>query len=81
MVVTFPFLHALGDDYAYRDVHGRLDALSGDELGMRHLDLLPVYEEYKPGKLVVGKVDAHPNEFAHELAAEAIAEFLEPELK
>jgi len=80
MVVTFPFLHAIGDDYAYRDVHGKLGAF-WNELGVPHLDLLPVFEEHKPGKLVVGKVDAHPNEFAHELAADAIVEFLEPELK
>ena len=80
MVVTFPFLHGLGDDYAYRDVHERLDVF-WNELDVPHLDLLPIYEGYKPGKLVVGSADAHPNEFAHGLAAAAIGEFLEPELR
>jgi hypothetical protein len=80
MVVTFPFLHDLGDDYAYRDVHERLDPF-WNASDVPQLDLLPIYEGYEPGKLAVGSVDAHPNEFEHGLAAAAIGEFLEPELR
>jgi len=32
---------------------------------------------YNPGKLTVNTYDAHPNEFAHALASQAIAEFIE----
>lgn len=75
MVVTFPFLHSLGPDYAYKDIHGRLKAF-WDELGVANLDLLDLYLPYRPGELVIGKYDVHPNEFAHRLAAEEIERFL-----
>ena len=39
-VVTFPFLDALGPDYAYKTVHEELDRF-WRELGVPHLDLLP----------------------------------------
>jgi hypothetical protein len=75
MVVTFPFLHSPGPDYAYEDIHGRLEAF-WDELGVANLDLRDLYLPYSPGELVIGKYDAHPNEFAHGLAAEEIERFL-----
>ncbi len=74
-VVTFPFLHALGKSYEYAAVHRKLDAFWREQ-GVPHLDLWPLYTDYKPKELVVGKFDAHPNEFAHELAAQAIEAFL-----
>ncbi len=77
VVVTFPFLHSLGPDYEYRHVHRMLDAFWQSE-GVPHLDLLPMYERYKPSQLVVNARDAHPNPFAHSLAADTILEFLEP---
>ena len=75
-VVTFPFLHALGPDYAYAAVHERLGRLWG-ALGVPHLDLLDVYAGMSPDELVVNRFDAHPNERAHALAADAIGAFLE----
>jgi hypothetical protein len=76
-VVTFPFLHApLDDTYEYRFVHEQLETF-WRELKVPCLDLLPVYQGQPPRKLVVNRFDAHPNEFAHQLAAEAIRKFLE----
>jgi hypothetical protein len=76
LVVTFPFLHApLDDTYEYRFVHQRL-AEFWRGLKVPHLDLLTVYEGLPPRKLVVNRFDAHPSEFAHKLAAEAIQKFL-----
>ena len=80
MVVTFPFLQALGPDYTFAPVHEKLGAF-WKENGVPHLDLLSVYKSYEPGQLVVGKYDAHPNEFAHKRAAAAIDLFLEQEMK
>jgi len=74
-VVTFPFLHALGDGYPYAAAHARLDAL-WRSLDVPHLDLLSVYQGMSPEDLVVSDVDAHPNERAHALAARAIERFL-----
>ena len=80
MVVTFPFLQNLGPNYPYADVHEKLNAFWTDQ-GIPHLDLLETYKPFKPSQLVVGKYDAHPNEFAHKKAAEAIDGFLDQEVK
>ncbi|MCE9613736.1 MAG: SGNH/GDSL hydrolase family protein [Lentisphaerae bacterium] len=79
MVVTFPFLHALGPEYPYADVHRKLDAFWKD-LGVPHLDLLNTYTGMPPRDLVIGKYDAHPNLRAHALAAKAIGAFVESHL-
>jgi hypothetical protein len=42
-----------------------------------HLDMPPVYAELPIESLTVNFYDTHPNEFAHELAAREIADFLE----
>ncbi|MCX5660979.1 MAG: hypothetical protein NTW19_14840 [Planctomycetota bacterium] len=76
VVVTFPFLENLGPDYKYRDVHRRLDDFWRG-LGVPHLDLLAILESHKGEHLVVNAHDPHPNERAHELAAEAILHFLD----
>jgi lysophospholipase L1-like esterase len=76
LVVTFPFLHELGDHYEYAGVHKQLDAFWAG-LGVPHLDLLSTYSGMKNSSLVVNKHDAHPNEKAHRLAADAITGFLE----
>jgi lysophospholipase L1-like esterase len=39
-------------------------------------DLLPVLSKRRPTELTVNRLDAHPNELAHELAAEAIEQEL-----
>jgi lysophospholipase L1-like esterase len=74
-VVTFPFLHALGPRYEYRFIHEKLDGL-WRELGVPHLDLLPVFEGLPSSALTVNRYDAHPNERANQMAAEAIDQWL-----
>jgi hypothetical protein len=78
-VVTFPFLHALGPAYPWQSVHDELDQLWRD-LNVPHLDLLPCYTNYPPARLTINRFDAHPNEFANQLAAEAMDKFLSPRL-
>jgi lysophospholipase L1-like esterase len=75
-VVTFPFLHALGPHYSYRPVHEKLDVF-WRSLGVPHLDLLPVFEGLPPSRLTVNRFDAHPNEYANQLAAAAIDKWLQ----
>lgn len=79
LVVTFPFLHAVGPDYGFRGAHEKLGAL-WMELGVPHLDLLTVYGDLPSRSLTVGAFDAHPNEHASRLAANAIEKFLDGEL-
>ena len=75
-VVTFPFLHALGPDYEYRAIHDKLDRL-WLELGVPQLDLLSIYEGLPSSQVTVNRYDAHPNERANALAAEAIDKWLQ----
>ena len=70
-VVTFPFLQNLGPRYEYQFVHDRLDQC-WHELNVPHLDLLPVFQNLPARKITVNQFDAHPNEYAHRLAAEAL---------
>ncbi len=74
-VVTFPFLHELGADNPYRTVHEKLGAF-WQRNGVPHLDLLPVFESHAGEDLIVHSRDPHPNERAHQLAADAIAAFV-----
>ena len=79
MVVTFPFLHALDGDYEYGQIHRDIDDF-WQAANVPHLDLLSLYDDYKADELVVNPYDAHPNVFAHSLAAKSIAEFIEMEM-
>jgi hypothetical protein len=78
-VVTFPFLHALGPKYDYGFVHEEFDRF-WKEQNVPHLDLLPVYAGMASSALTVNAHDAHPNERAHQLAADAINRVLWPML-
>ncbi len=73
-VVTFPFLNALGRDYEYQFVHDQLNQFWRD-LQVPQLDLLPVFRDLPPKQVTVNRYDAHPNEYASKLAAEAIDKF------
>jgi hypothetical protein len=70
VVAIFPFMANLHDD-AFESAHRTLT----DEfkaMGVRSLDLLPVYRDSGGESLVVGAFDAHPNEAAHAIAADEI---------
>lgn len=79
-VVTFPFLHSLGESYPYVEVHAQLDDF-WRERGVPHLDLLPLFKGMRPEELTVNRFDAHPNERASAMAAQEIGRFLEGLLK
>jgi hypothetical protein len=74
-LAVFPFLHNLGPDYPFAEAHRRLT-----EYCRRHeipvVDLAPVLEPHRDQGLTVNRYDAHPNERAHRLAADAIYEHL-----
>ena len=71
-VVVFPFVGRWGPDYRFHAAHDALTA-AWTALGARVVDLRTTYQGMDAEDLVVGRYDAHPNERAHALAAEAIA--------
>jgi hypothetical protein len=78
-VVTWPMLNRLGKDYPFRETHERLDAF-WKSLSVAHLDLYGVFENRDASDLVVNRFDAHPNEEAHRIAAQAVLTFLDAEM-
>ncbi len=70
-IAVFPFVHNLGARYPFGDAH-RLIVDYCREHGVPALDLRPVLEPHAGEGLTVSAFDAHPNERAHKLAADAI---------
>lgn len=78
-VAVFPFLHNLGPAYPFAAAHQKLvDHCHNHQIPA--LDLAPVLEPHLAEVLVVNRFDAHPNERAHQLAAEAMERDLLPDL-
>ena len=70
-VVIFPFMHVLGNDYPFRPVHQQL-VRACEANGIPVIDLESDLSQHAAEGLTVNRFDAHPNERAHQLAAEAI---------
>ena len=75
-MVVFPFIHALGTDYAFAEAHRALAEFWASQ-GIPMLDLLPAFDGEQSDALRVNARDAHPNERANEIAARAILAFLD----
>ncbi len=78
ILVIFPVFDGPMDDaYHYPDLHAKVREV-GQQLGIPVLDLLDAYRGVDGYRLAVTPFsDAHPNELAHRLAADAILDFLE----
>ncbi len=72
LVLTLPYLEAMP---RLRFANEKLDRY-WEENGIPHLDLLDVFSNVPPDKLIVNSHDSHPNAYAHALAASAIDAFL-----
>lgn len=79
LVVTFPFLHALGDDYPYQNIHRQMENFWKQQQ-VPHLDLLSLYQSGSAEEYMISPRDVHPNEHAHRLAAESVREFVDSAL-
>jgi lysophospholipase L1-like esterase len=81
-MVIFPFVRDVGENYPFRAAHKRIvDFCRAEKIPV--LDLEPVFRPLASDNLVVSRFDAHPNERAHAIAAEAIehdllADFFQP---
>lgn len=75
LVVVFPFFYNLSNQYPFQIIHDQLQK-SCAEAGIAILDLLPYFKAYNGPELWVHPVDQHPNEIAHDIAAQAISKYL-----
>ena len=78
VVMIFPLFWKLDRGYPFADIHQKLVAFF-ERYDIRHLDLLPVFEGQRADRLWAAPTDFHPNEIAHEMAAEALWTYLEEE--
>jgi hypothetical protein len=72
-VVVFPLFSQWGEGYSFDGCHDRI-AEAWRSLGVDVVDLREAYRGVSGSDLVVNRFDAHPNERAHEIAADAILE-------
>ncbi|MHC4878200.1 MAG: SGNH/GDSL hydrolase family protein [Planctomycetota bacterium] len=70
-IVVFPFLHNLGPDYPFREIHAQIRR-GCDDLQIRCVDLEPALNQHSDETLTVNPFDAHPNELAHSIVADAL---------
>lgn len=70
-IVIFPFLHNLGPDYPFRAAHRQIVEYC-QTAAIPVLDLEPILAPAASQSLTVNRFDAHPNELAHRLAAQAM---------
>ena len=75
-IVAFPFLQDLGGEYSFAVAHEQLGKYC-QEHNTPYLDLRSTLAPHASEGLVVNRFDSHPNARAHELAAEALAPWLE----
>ncbi len=77
-MVLFPWLFRL-DDYPLGGVHQRMRALA-EELRVSYLDLFDTFGGMAADDVRISRGNEHPNAHGHQLAADAIVEFLRREL-
>jgi hypothetical protein len=75
VLVVFPVLYGLQDDYPLAGVMAEIEKFArSNEITV--FSLLPAFQGKNGEELWVSATDQHPNERAHGIAAQAIAEFL-----
>lgn len=75
VLMIFPVLWHLSDDYPFAGIHETV-ASSARALGIPVLDLLPEFEGHDGPELWVHPTDQHPNEIAHAIVGNALYRFL-----
>ena len=80
--MLFPFMQDLGPDYPFRSAHEKLKTWA-NEHDVPVLDMEPLLSAHRNEPIRVNAFDAHPNEYANQLFAEAMYQWLkdDPRLK
>ncbi|MBW2418959.1 MAG: SGNH/GDSL hydrolase family protein [Deltaproteobacteria bacterium] len=74
-IAIFPFMIELDEDYPLGEIHGLVSERAQRD-GTPYLDLLPRFLGRRYTDLWVHPTDQHPNETAHAIASDALADFL-----
>jgi lysophospholipase L1-like esterase len=76
VLAIFPVLWRLSDDYPFAEIHQTVAEFAG-QTGIPVVDLHPAFVGHDGPELWVHPNNQHPNEVAHEIAAEALYGFLQ----
>jgi hypothetical protein len=74
VIIIFPLLYDF-DNYPFTDIHKSIKEFCARE-NIPVLDLLPSFSKHKAKELWVNPTDQHPNEIAHDIAANVLFDFL-----
>jgi len=74
IILLFPLMDNF-EKYPFKGIHGKINEFCKKN-DILLLDLLPAFSRYKDRDLWVHFIDHHPNEKAHEIAAEQLYEFI-----
>jgi hypothetical protein len=75
LVVVFPLLYDF-EKYRFSSIHKKIESFC-DRNNILYVDLFPAFSRHKAEELWANPTDHHPNDIAHEIAADEIAEFVE----
>lgn len=75
LVVIFPFFVNLDEDYPFQPIHDVVRRFC-ESSGIDVIDLRDHYRDYNGPELWVHPTDQHPNEIAHGIAADTIADYI-----
>lgn len=79
LMIMYPFLARLGEDYPFRLEHERL-AATCEELGIEYHELMPALARMDPDRLQVHPHDMHPSREANAVVARELFVLLEERL-
>lgn len=74
MIMIFPLLYNF-QKYQFKDIHNKIKTFCRKN-DILVLDLLPAFSKFRAEDLWAHYTDHHPNEIAHRIAAEELADFL-----
>ncbi|MBN1385154.1 MAG: SGNH/GDSL hydrolase family protein [Elusimicrobia bacterium] len=75
VLMIFPLLYDF-EDYPFKEIHTKIIDFCNKE-NIPVLDLLPSFSQYKAKELWANPTDHHPNEIAHNVAANELYKFLQ----
>lgn len=80
LVMIFPLFYRNHANYPFSDIHQKIESRL-KEKNIEVLDLLPFYRTISDRQLWVHPTDQHPNNLAHQIAAKALKNWIEKNLR
>lgn len=80
LVMIFPIYYWTKENYPFKKAHDTLKKALTDR-GIKVVDLAPLFTDQKPDTFWVHPVDQHPNDYAHNITAKYLSEWIFKNIK